>query len=562
MLLKDSKVIRPNKTKVLKKNNVRYVYAVTDVFYDSNKKYSNDHRVCIGKMIDDTYMIPNDKFLSFYPESFIELKQASNDFSDTVSIGDVLLINKLANDLGIKELLDTLFKDKSSLIMDLISYMIIKESCVFEHFEYFERKSITSTNRIYSDSRVSSLLKDEISYKDIELFLDAWNKLNANKLNDVYLNVDGSNINVRSDYDGLAEYGYAKDDKDLRQINISYVSSNEDGTPLSYDLYPGSIHDSNELNTLLKHFDRYGYKNIGLIFDRAYYSASQLKKLKERGFSYIFMLRENLDFIKKIIDEDYYSLKEQTGCYLKEYNLSFSSKRVNISNDLKKPLTAYAHVFYSSEAHSEKQSIFLTKISRMNEELDDIYNNHKTISKEELTKYKKYFKLRFDNNGYLLAYKQNDKAINQEKRYYGFFALLTSKKMTSLEALSTYKQRDSIEKLFRVLKTSLEFDHVGVHYKSSLESKVFITFIASIIRNEIFKRSLSLKENERKTFTVPKIINTLSTIEATLNTNDIYFRKYALTNNQKKLLNIMNIKEKDIDNYINNFNKSLSKKSK
>lgn len=50
--------------------------------------------------------------------------------------------------------------------------------------------------------------------------------------------------------------------------------------------------------------------------------------------------------------------------------------------------------------------------------------------------------------------------------------------LSSKDVLDIYRQRDGVEKLFRSLKTSMDFDHVGVHSRKLFE--LFITFVASL----------------------------------------------------------------------------------
>ena len=59
--------------------------------------------------------------------------------------------------------------------------------------------------------------------------------------------------------------------------------------------------------------------------------------------------------------------------------------------------------------------------------------------------------------------------------------------MSASQALEIYRDRDAIEKVFRMEKTYLGNDVFRVHLDEHLESKVFISFIALIIRNEIYK---------------------------------------------------------------------------
>ena len=560
MLLKDYKVIRPKDTKIQldKKSGIRYVYHVLETKYDVQRKYNVDTRKVVGRMIDDEYMIPNDVFEKYYPD-VISKDIAPKDFSDTLSIGAVSLIKYLLENSQIDELLSDIFDDKYKLIEDLLSYMIIEESCAYEYFEYFERKVCTNTRSIYSDSSVSRLLKDEISNSDINTFLDAWNSLNSN-LDDVYVNIDSTNFSTRNDYGGLSEYGYAKDDKDLTQVNLTYVSSKENNRPLFYDLYPGSINDSNEVNHILNIISKYNYSNIGFIFDRAYYSKSLVKKLKKDKYFFIMMLKDNYDFVDEIIKKHRMTLTNQNTCYLSEYGVSYVTSKVNLANKNEKPLTVYVHVYYDGKRAQSKKEEFLTKIDILEKQLAKLFDENKTLTSKDLTSYEKYFKLRYNSSNYLISYKKDDRAILDEINSYGYFALMSEKDMSSKKVLETYSQRDSIEKLFRVLKSSLDFDHMGVYSKHSLESKVFLTFIASIIRNEIYIASRKLSLQDRKNLTIPVILKELSNIEASLNTtNNYYSRRYALTAKQKKILSLFSINEQYIDNTIKEFNDSLTK---
>ena len=109
-------------------------------------------------------------------------------------------------------------------------------------------------------------------------------------MKDVYVSYDSTNFNTGNDYEGYSEYGYAKDDEDLPQENLAYVTSQENGRPLYYELYPGSISDSSEVRYMMKAISGYGYKNIGFIFDRGYYSEKLLNSMSKEGYFFIIML--------------------------------------------------------------------------------------------------------------------------------------------------------------------------------------------------------------------------------------------------------------------------------
>ena len=101
--------------------------------------------------------------------------------------------------------------------------------------------------------------------------------------------------------------------------------------------------------------------------------------------------------------------------------------------------------------------------------------------------------------------------------------------------------------MFRSLKSGIDFEKMRVHTDASVKSKVFITFLAMIIRNEIFQKAEELRKISRKEYTVPAIINELENVEVTRSGSKKYMRMYALTKKQKKMLSAFGLSEKDID---------------
>lgn len=73
-----------------------------------------------------------------------------------------------------------------------------------------------------------------------------------------------------------------------------------------------------------------------------------------------------------------------------------------------------------------------------------------------------------------------------------------------------YKEKETVwKKIFRMLKTGLEYDTFRGHSQNPLESKTYVMFIAGIVRNYLFQglKKLSEKEKDRKNYTVPAAIS-------------------------------------------------------
>ena len=80
----------------------------------------------------------------------------------------------------------------------------------------------------------------------------------------------------------------------------------------------------------------------------------------------------------------------------------------------------------------------------------------------------------------------------------GYFCIITSEKMTASQALVQYKGRDISEKLFRSDKTFIGSRSERVQSSQSMSSKIFIEFIALIVRNRIYNLLKDLQEQKRR----------------------------------------------------------------
>ena len=134
-------------------------------------------------------------------------------------------------------------------------------------------------------------------------------------------------------------------------------------------------------------------------------------------------------------------------------------------------------------------------------------------------------------------------------------SFITTKEIKASETISIYRDRDIIEKLFKVLKSELDLDRFLVHSRNAVESKVFMTFLANIIRNEIYMKTKDLRIKDKKAYTIPSIISELNKIEAYKDPNDKFIRRYTLTKKQKTILECFDIKESDIDAFIRTLNR-------
>jgi len=547
------KIIRPKGTSSSVQKGGIYVYATVEKRYDREKKYNNNKRVCIGKMIDNEYMMPNDKFSEFFPDIEIDETADEASMSDTVKVGTTFLIDHIFSKTQMDKLLGNVFPETADYLQDLVTYNLITEDNVMQYYDAFTFEHRIVGTKAISDTSISRLLK-ETDTEGIELFLRAWNQLHKNR-EAVYISYDSTNINTTAEGIEMAEYGHAKEDNDIPVVNYSVAYDQDRSIPLFYETYPGSIIDNTQCDVMVEKAKEYGHEKVGFILDRGYFSAGNIKHLTKQGYAFLMMAKGNAKFVRDAVEEVRLAIRLSVKYYIAEHEVYGTTVKRKLFNEDK---ARYFHIYYDDVRAAQEREVFLRRLKKTEEVLERKVEK-KLSRKEDLRSYEKYYLLKFDDNGYFQSYKRRDSTIQKELDKFGYFVLITSEKMTASEALSKYRDRDAIEKLFRTIKSLLGMDTFRVHETASMEGKSFLAFLASIIWNEMYlaMKPLKKEEKDRKHYTVPAMMKEMEKIFITKDAKGNYRKKYALTARQKKILRAFSLEEKDLDSYIRKLSPSL-----
>ena len=526
-------------TKKMAENGKYYVRLETDRKYNPEKKYNVPVRVTIGVLDenDNTKMHPNENFKIYFPDVKIEKEDEESNRSQCLRVGAYSLIKNMFNETKLNDIINPLFKDKGGLIKDLVSYEIIEESNVMQHFEDYEYNHplFNENMHIYSDSSVSDLLSKNITPDDINTFINAWTKINKSK-GKVYISYDSTNSNCQAMDIDLCEMGHAKLNPAKPIVNLSIAFDEDNKIPLFYELYSGSIPDISCIETMINKAKGFGFNDACFILDRGYFSKNNVRNIVKQGYDFLIAARNREGFIDDLISECDLSFKSNRKNRVNNQNIygtSYKKKLFGLNDEV------YVHVFFNAG----KYPSILQNVE-----------NDIAIHAERLNKLKfeivdpdfkdTYHELIIDKDNKLIAFRENEKVIEDIEKYLGYFVLITSETMTYAEAFNKYSGRDQSEKLFKSGKSFLGGDAYRVHTKQSLESKTLITFIALIIRNAIYNKlrdeKYSINEPDNNIFSVPEAIKQLEKVEM-IKYNDTYRLSSALSRNQKKLLKAFNM---------------------
>lgn len=536
------------KITVKRVKNIPYVYFEYGRVYNREKKYNTPKRACIGKLLeDDEMMIPNTNFLRYFPDVTLPDEADDNYRCSLLHIGSFIIIHKIIQELSLDTLLTGIMGKDAELFLDLAAYSIVEEDNAAQYYpDYaYDHPLMTEDMKIYSDSKISDFLSENRNDQRIT-FLNKWNEKRDHRQR-IYISYDSTNKACQAGNIELAETGHSKDGQDKPIINYSIGYDHNNREPLFYEAYPGSIVDVSQLQFMLEKTAGYGYRHIGFILDRGYFSKGNIHYMDKKGYSFIIMVKGMKKLVREVVESVQGKFEESRSTSIRAFKVNgITVKRQLYPSDEKE---RYFHIYYSSKKHVAEREKLEEKIDGMAEHLKSWMGEKVRPAGE----YKKYFDLVYYHEGKadeaFMSGIEKTEVIDKEIGYCGYFVLITSEKMSAEEAITLYKSRDASEKLFRGDKSYLGNNAERVYKRESVDTKIFIEFIALIIRNKIYtalKDEMKRNKKKQNFMTVPAALHELEKIEMIKGLDGSYRLDHAVSSTQKTILKAFGLTATDI----------------
>lgn len=524
-----------------------YIYYSYEHNYSSEKGYTVPKSTSIGKCTDDEpdLMYPNTNFLKFFPSEELPETKGGAHRSGCLRIGTYLVLRRIIAEYHLDEMIGNIIGKNSGLFLDLAVYSIIAENNAGQYYpDYaFNHPLFTDRMKIYSDSKVSAFI-NSITGDQSRAFLDEWNEKQDHSQK-IYISYDSTNKNCQAGDIDFVEYGHPKEDTGAPVINYSVAYDRNNAKPLYYEDYPGSIVDVSQLQYMLEKAGGYGYKNVGFILDRGYFSKENIHYMDKYGYEFVIMMKGMKELVKSLVLEVKGTFEEDRRYSIRDYKVSgITVKKQLYPSDEKE---RYFHIFYNDRKRSSEHEAIEAKIDRMAE----------CLHKHEGTKYE----IKGSGFAKFMYGRELCDVINEEIRLCGYFVIITSEKMTAAQALELYKSRDASEKLFRGDKSYLGNKSFRVHTSESVHAKIFIEFVALIIRSRFYTclKEQMQKNGKKNYMTVPAAIRELEKIELIRQSDREYRMDYAVTATQKEILKAFNMTAANIRTQASVMNEDLMK---
>lgn len=537
----------PGKITRFKKGKSIYIRYAVGRIYNPEKKYNVPDHKTIGKLIseDSIMMIPNENFLRYFGDVPLPETRNTDTRSSCLKIGAFLVIRKIVEDYDLPRMIAKYLGAKDAgLFLDLAVYSIITEGNAAQHYPTYayNHPLFTEKMHIYSDSRISDFLASVTDDARIG-FLNEWNEKRDHR-EKIYISYDSTNKNCQVGDIELVEYGHPKDDKGLPVFNYSIAYDTENKEPLFYEQYPGSVVDISQLQFMLEKATGYGYKKAGFILDRGYFSKENIQYMDSCGYDFVIMVKGMNSFVSDLILENRGKFENVREYGIRQYKaFGITVKKQLYATDKEE---RYFHIYYSDARATAEHEKTESKIDRMKRYLDGIKGKAVSISDG----YKEYFHLEiYEPDGTFLYAREKTEVVQREIDLGGYFVIVTSKKMTAKDALELYKSRDASEKLFLGDKSYLGNGSLRVQSDEVASAKIFVEFVALIVRCKMYTLLKDEKERLDKKpnfMTVPAAIRELDKIEMIKGLDGRYRMDHAVTATQKTILAAFGMDDKTI----------------
>ena len=508
--------------------------------YDPVLRYNHVKHTILGQSIGGGKMYPNSNYIARYPALYEE-HSGQKATRHEIRTGFYASVLSIASNIG---LYDSLIKgfgvENANMILDFSMYSIINHTCVSDNYKSKMADQMIFSRSLWGPSRLSEFFNKEFTEPRISTFKKEWaEKCKARGLKKVWIAIDGSNNDCEATKASLSEKGNAKSHKNSNIVSYMYVVDASTGDPISIIIYRGGRVDCKAIMELIGWLKAYEMETMGVLIDRGFATNEVLKKLEDDKIDYVVMLKGNTlahqtmlnKYAKKLRADD--DLGYMLGLFKAGQRDCTSPKTISNGGPVlygtssKQKIKifashghkAFAHLIYDEKNGVDRKHTWYHKVNGMACALQrKLYKDGKVSVPSE---YKDCIEVNGDTVSVNI---KNTCSAGSTK---GFYTLSTSFSCNAEEASGHYSLRNSSEEQYSILKSQIGAGVTGVHYNEGIRAKLIVSFVTSIIRNELMKVA---QENGIPT---NRMINELNEIKIYMDFHDKYF--VAHTENAKQI---------------------------
>ncbi|NTW73120.1 MAG: IS1634 family transposase [Eubacteriaceae bacterium] len=319
----------------------------------------------------------------------------------------------------------------------------------------------------------------------------------------------------------LRMFGFSKDNKNNEVQVVMGLLLDNNGIPITYELFPGNTMDQSTLTRSVEKLKTlYCLDKITVVADRGLNSGSNLEYLCKGGHDFVisYTLKRSPEAFKELVwqNEGWQDMLDpKTG------EIFFRSKVVEQSLDVKIPIVSQKnstakkrgrpkkynsetipvkiHLTWSAKRAAKDRSDRERILEKLRKRLDKPYQLKAAIKRG----CNQYLQMELDSSNWQL----DETKIEEAARYDGYYAVITNNLNLNTEQVSSiYGGLWKIEESFRILKTDLRARPVFVWNDEHIKGHFAMCFISLCILRYF---QYLLEEKQQKSVSAARIMEAI-----------------------------------------------------
>jgi transposase len=416
--------------------------------------------------------------------------------STVKEFGAFYLYRKIGEETGLLNILKEIFPDRWEQIFNIACYLVSSGDPLMYCVDWMEKTEAFQCGAL-SPAAITEMYKD-ITFADQSEFFEKWAAYRDEK---EYLALDITSVSSYSELIQDVEWGYNRDREHLPQINLCMLMGEESGLPVFQTTYSGSIGDVSTLKSILKIAAALPLKKLLIVMDKAFGKIKNIDAMlsDKQDVRFLVATSFNLAFSCEAVKNERGTIDTiENTIIIGDDSVRGVTRRL-IWGDRH---TLSMHIYYNALNAAKIKEDMYSNVASMLEIL-----KQDPTDKKKAEKYKTYLEVKAgaEHEGCEIAVRHD--VVNKKLSHKGWLVLVGNQSFDATKALAIYRAKDVVEKGFYRMKNCLDLGRPRVHGDATMQSKVFVSFIALILECRIHR--VMLMSGLYKTMTMKKLILTL-----------------------------------------------------
>ncbi len=289
-----------------------------------------------------------------------------------------------------------------------------------------------------------------------------------------------------------ARYGFNKAHDGLDTVKLLTLYSVETRQPVAFTKAPGNLPDVVTIENALKQLSVLGIGDAEIVTDNGFYSEKNLADMLHAHYDFITLIKCSIKWVKAELKAHAGEFRTTSSACPFDTNThgitvtlmhEFARNRLYASRKKELPVGSeekfsrriYLHLYYNPIKRVEEDAALDNKLLEIRALLES-GKQIEELSEDAQAKVKRFITIKRYGSKVTVGF--NEKEIEAQKEFHGYFALVSNKEKNAFDCLRKYRRRETIESFFESGKQRTDGYRTRVWNTDRLRGRMFIQFVA------------------------------------------------------------------------------------